>query len=99
MLRIFDTNQRNFLKKLEIFLNFRKLQQQNKSINVKKIISDVKKNGDKAVIKYEKKFSNIKSKSLKIKFSKKEINKISKNLNKSVFPASYKKVAFIVHIS
>ena len=38
----------------------------------------MKRNGDKAVLKYEKKFSNIKTKSNKIFFSNKEINQIAK---------------------
>ena len=82
MLKFFNANQKNFSKKLEAFLSSRKFSQQNKSISVKKIISEVKKNGDAALIKYEKKFSNIKIKSKKIKFSKDEINKISKGINK-----------------
>ena len=84
MLKFFNANQKNFSKKLEVFLSSRKFSQQNKSISVKKIISEVKKNGDAALIKYEKKFSNIKIKSKKIKFSKDEINKISKGINKDL---------------
>ena len=84
MLKFFNANQKNFSKKLEAFLSSRKFSQQNKSISVKKIISEVKKNGDAALIKYEKKFSNIKIKSKKIKFSKDEINKISKGINKDL---------------
>jgi histidinol dehydrogenase len=45
---------------------------------------DVKKNGDSAVLKYEKKFSKIKTKSKKIAFSKKEINEISKKTDKKI---------------
>ena len=55
MLKFFNANKKSSLKKLEVILNSRKLSQQNKSSIVKKIISTVKKNGDKAVIKYEKK--------------------------------------------
>ena len=62
MLKFFNANKKNFLKKLEIIFNKRKLKQQNQSSTVKKILFDVKKNGDKAVIKYEKKFSKIKVK-------------------------------------
>ena len=43
----------------------RKLMQKNQAIKIKKILSDVKKNGDSAVLKYEKKFSNVKLKSKK----------------------------------
>ena len=61
MLKFFNANQLNSIKKLEIILDSRKLKQQNQSISVKKILLNVKKNGDKAVINYEKKFSKIKS--------------------------------------
>ena len=56
MLRFFNTNQKNAIKRLEEFLNLRKRNQQNQSVVVKKILSDVKKRGDEAVIKYEVKF-------------------------------------------
>ena len=60
MLKYFNGNQLNFEKKLDSFLNKRKLIQKNKTNIVKPIIRNVKKNGDIAIIKYEKKFSNIK---------------------------------------
>ena len=84
MLKYFNANQRNSLKKLEIFLGKRKLSQSNQSSVVRRIILDVKKNGDKALIKYEKKFSSKKSILNRIKFSKNEINKISKKINKDL---------------
>ena len=84
MLTYFNANQKNSLKKLQSFLGKRKLRQSSQSTLVKKIISDVRKNGDKALIKYEKKFSSKKSNSNKIKFSKNEINKISKTINKKL---------------
>ena len=59
-------------------MNKRKSIQKNQTSIVSKIIKDVKKNGDKAVISYEKKFSKIKTKSNKLLFSNKEIKKISK---------------------
>ena len=59
MLKLFDASQKNFLKKLEFFLNLRKINQQKKSVIVKKILNKVKKQGDKAVINYEKKFSKL----------------------------------------
>ena len=64
-----------------MILNKRKLKQQTKSAIVKKILFDVKKYGDKAVIKYEKRFSKIKTSSNKIKFSKNEINQFSKKID------------------
>ena len=84
MLKFFNANQKGFTKKLELILNVRNLKQRNQSTSVKKILTDVKRQGDKAVIKYEKKFSRISSKEKKIKFSKNEINKIIKNLNKDL---------------
>ena len=84
MLQFFNANQKNFLKKLEFILNSRKLKQQNKSTLVKKILSNVKQKGDVAVVNYEKKFSKIKSNVKQIKFSKGEIIRISKNIDKEL---------------
>ena len=83
MLKFLNGNQINFLKKLETILEKRKFTQQNQSV-VKKILTDVKNQGDKAVIRFEKKFSKIKTKSKKIKFSNDEINKISKKIDKKL---------------
>ena len=84
MLKLLNANQKNFSKKLEQILNLRKFKQLDQSSSVKKILYEVKKKGDKAVIKYERKFSNIKSKQKKIKFSNKEINSILKKINKNL---------------
>ena len=84
MLKFFNANQKNFLKKLDIVLSVRKLQQKNQSSTVKKILYDVRKGGDKAVIKYEKKFSKIKLSPKNIKFSKNEIKMISKKIDKNL---------------
>ena len=78
MIKILKLTNKNSLKALEIFLNKRKSIQKNQTSIVNKIIKDVKKNGDAAVLAYEKKFSKIKTKSNKLLFSNKEINKISK---------------------
>ena len=84
MLKYLDGNQKNFEKKLEIILDKRRVSQKNKSSIVKTIIKRVKKNGDKAVISYEKKFSKIKSKKNSLKFSDKEIRNISKRIDKNL---------------
>ncbi len=84
MLKFFNANQKNYLDKLNVVLNSRKQKQQNKSNIIKKIIANVKKNGDKAVIKYERKFSKIKISKKQIKFSRKEINTFSKNIDKNL---------------
>ena len=83
-LKLFSFNQKNSSKKLELFLNSRKSVQQNKSAIVKTIIKKVKKEGDKAVLNFEKKFSNTKIKSKKIKFSKSEIEQILKKVDKNL---------------
>jgi len=82
MLKYINANQKNFKKKLELILNKRKLIQKSKSNDVKLIIENIKKNGDRDLIRYEKKFSKIKSKKkFQIKFSTKEKNKITKNID------------------
>ena len=81
-LKIFNANQKNSLKKLELIIEMRKYKQRDFSRDVKKILMNVKKNGDKAVLNYEKKFSKIKSTSKNIKFSKKEIDSLVKKIDK-----------------
>ena len=83
MLNYLNGNKKNFEKKLNIILDKRKSIQSKKLDDVRSIIKNVKNNKDKALIKYEKKFSLIKSKIgvKSIKFSKKEIEKISKKIN------------------
>ncbi len=78
MLKTFNYNKNGASKMLELFLNRRKFTQKNIASSVYKIIRDVKKNGDKAVLNYEKKYSKIKTKSNKIFFSNKEIDQIAK---------------------
>ena len=83
MLKLIKSNQKNFLTKLELILDKRKSKNPNIDLKIKFIIKDIKKNGDSALIKYEKKFSNVKNISIKkIKFTKKEKNKIIKKLDK-----------------
>ena len=84
MLRFLNASNKNSLNKIEKILNLRKKKQNYQSKNVEKIILNVKKNGDKALIKYEKKFSNIKSNSKNIKFLRPEINKISNSVEKGL---------------
>ena len=43
MLKYFNASQKNYLKKLEIILERRKLIQKNQAIKIKKILSDVQK--------------------------------------------------------
>ena len=85
MLKLIKSNQNNFLVKLDIILKKRKLSDPAIDSKVKKIIQDIKKNQDLALIKYEKKYSNLKNISLsKIKFSDIEKNKLIKKLDKKI---------------
>ena len=84
MLKFFNYNKKNSQKNLQIILNKRKFIQKKGTLSVKNIILDVKKNGDKAIIKYEKKFSKVNIKSNKIVFSIKEINKIANKTDKKI---------------
>ena len=84
MLKFLNSNQKNFQKKLEFILDSRKIKQRDQSNKIKKILLNVKNKGDKAVIRYEKKFSKIRLKSKKIKFSKNEISKISRAVDKKL---------------
>ena len=84
MLKFLNYNKKNSLSNLETILDKRKFIQKNKTSEVKKIIFNVKKNGDEAVIKYEKKFSKIKTRINKIIFSKNEINQIAKKTDKKI---------------
>ena len=84
MLKTFNYNKNGATKTLEVFLNKRKSTQKNIASSVYKIIQDVKRNGDKAVINYEKKYSKIKTKSNKVFFSNKEINQIAKKTDRKI---------------
>ena len=57
MIKILDSKNKNFDATLDKLLSKRKNKVQLNSVSVTKIIKDVKKNGDKAVLKYEKKFN------------------------------------------
>jgi len=83
MLNYLDGNKKNFLKKLDFVLDKRKIQESNKIFKVKKILKDIKKNKENALIKYEKKFSKLKKiKNKDLIFSSKEIKNIINNLDK-----------------
>ena len=68
MLKELKFDNKRSLKTLKIFLDKRKSIQKNQTTIVGKIIKDVKKKGDRAVISYEKKFSKIKTKYNKQKY-------------------------------
>lgn len=52
-----NIKQRNFDKLLNNFLSKRRKKLKSSSVSVSRIVNDVKKNGDKAVLKYERKFN------------------------------------------
>ena len=60
-MKFLNANNKSFDKVLKSILNKRKSKILSNSISVAKIIRDVKKNGDKAVIKYEKRFNKNKT--------------------------------------
>ena len=74
ILKVIKLSNKKSLKKLKNFLNKRKYIQKNQTTIVSKIINNVKRNGDKAVLNYEKKFSKIKKKSTNILFTTSEVD-------------------------
>ena len=84
MLKVLRYNRKNSSNILTSFLEKRKVAQRYQTAIVTKIIKNVKKRGDSAVLKYEKKFSKLKTKTTKISFSNQEINAISKKIDKKL---------------
>ncbi len=80
MIKILNCNKKNYLFKLRAILESRRLGNKTNTGIVLKIISEVKKNKQKALLKYEKKFSNNKE----IKLSKKKIINSIKKLDPKV---------------
>ena len=80
MIKIINYNSKSSSKLLEQFLNKRRLGKKKDTSIVEKIIKDIKKNKNKAVLKYEKRFS----KNSKITTSKNEINESIKLLDPKV---------------
>ena len=80
MIKILDCSSLNYLSKLNIILQKRRLGSKINTNIVRKIVKDVKKNKQKALLKYEKKFSN----NTKIKPTKNEINNSIKSLDPKI---------------
>ena len=80
MIKNLNTNSNRFYEKLKKFIDLRKNNIIYKDHKILKIIKDVKKYGDKALIKYEKKFNS----NSKIKISNKNIKKTIKKLDHKV---------------
>jgi histidinol dehydrogenase len=90
-MKILNSNIKNFEKILDILLSKRKMKVQSSSASVINIIKDVRKNGDKAIIKYEKKFN----KNSIIRPSYNQITQSIKSLNPKVRKAidiAYKRI-------
>ena len=90
-MKILNSNSRTFDRNLDQLLLKRKNRIKLDSVLVNDIIKDVKKNGDKAVLKYEKRFN----KNLTITPNSKKILKLIKGLDKKVKQAidiAYKRI-------
>ena len=79
-MKVLDSSKKNFGKLFDNLLLQRKRKVQSSSVSVTNIIKDVKKNGDKALLKYEKKFN----KNSVIKPSSNQIQKSIQSLNSIV---------------
>ena len=79
-MKILNYKNKSFDHQLDQLLSIRKSKVQSSSISVTNIIKDVKKNGDKALLKYEKRFN----KNSIIDPTKKQILKLIKSLDKEV---------------
>ena len=79
-MKILNYKNKSFDHQLDQLLSIRKSKVQSNSISVTNIIKDVKKNGDKALLKYEKRFN----KNSTIDPTKKQILKVIKSLDKEV---------------
>ena len=56
-MKFINSNTKNFDEKLESLILKRRDKIQSKKVSISNIIKDVKKNGDKALLKYERKFN------------------------------------------
>ncbi len=83
-MKILNSNSKNFDKILDKILFKRKKKINFNSASVIKIINDVKKNGDKAVLKYEKKFNKNKTITPSHKKISKSIISLEKKVKKSI---------------
>ena len=83
-MKILNSKSKNFDKLLENLLLQRKKKIQSDSVSVTNIIKDVKKNGDKALLKYEKRFNQNKVIIPSSKQIKKSINSLDKKVKKAI---------------
>ena len=98
MIKTLNSKSKGFHKKLFNSLNSRKANSYSKIIIVRKIIKDIKKNKDKSLIKYEKKFNKLKILNRNsLYFKNSEVNNIIKKLDKRVkssIDLAYKRILF-----
>ena len=83
-MKILNSKSKNFDKLLENLLLQRKNKIQSDSVSVTNIIKDVKKNGDKALLKYEKRFNQNNIIIPSSKQIKKSINSLDKKVKKAI---------------
>ncbi len=83
-MKILNSKSKNFDKLLENLLLQRKKKIQSGSVSVTNIIKDVKKNGDKALLKYEKRFNQNNIIIPSAKQIKKSINSLDKKVKKAI---------------
>ena len=80
MIKVINSNNKNYLNKLNSLLEKRRSGKKIDTQIVTKILKDIKKNKTKALLKYEKKFSKNKN----IKSTNNEINKAIRRLDPKV---------------
>ena len=91
MIKVINCNKKNYLNNLTKFLDLRRFEKRSENKTISKILKDIKKNKNKSLLKYEKKFS----KNSQIKPSIKQINKAIKSLDPTVKRAidfAYKRI-------
>ena len=91
MIKVINCNKKNYLNDLTKFLDLRRSEKRIESKTIYNILKDIKKNKNKSLLKYEKKFS----KNSQIKPSIKQINKAIKSLDPTIKRAidfAYKRI-------
>ena len=91
MIKVINCNRKNYLNNLIKFLDLRRSEKKIENKTISNILKDIKKNKNKSLLKYEKKFS----KNSQIKPSIKQINKAIKSLDPTIKRAidfAYKRI-------
>ncbi len=91
MIKVINCNKKNYLNNLTKFLDLRRSEKRIENKTISNILKDIKKNKNKSLFKYEKKFS----KNSQIKPSIKQINKAIKSLDPKIKRAidfAYKRI-------